>query len=69
MVQNGGLVCALCGNEGAAGTNGSTLTLAAGDGSTHDGERLTVPICSGCCDWLFSELSRSKGTEVEGPPW
>jgi len=69
MVQNGDLVCALCGGEDAAGKARSTLTLAAGYGSQHDMDRLTVPICGECCDWLFSELSRCKGTEVESPPW
>jgi len=69
MEQNGNLVCGICGGEDMPGMAGSTLTLAAGYGSQHDMERLTVPICGECCDKLFSELSRLRGAKVESLLW
>jgi len=67
MEQNGNLICALCGGDDMPGTACSTLTLAAGYGSVHDMERVTIPLCGECCDKLFSELSRCRGAKVESP--
>jgi len=58
MEQNKDLVCALCGNEDfpGYGTN-SAITLAAGYGSEHDTERVTIPLCGECFDKLFAEFA------------
>lgn len=65
MKANDDFICALCGAEDMPGVAGSTLTLAAGYGSIHDMGRVTVPLCGGCCDKLFSELSKLRGATVE----
>lgn len=68
MEQNVGFVCAICGAEDMPGVAGSTLVLTAGYGSqSHDGERVTAPLCGKCCDKLFSELVQLPGTRVKNP--
>lgn len=67
MIANDDFVCAMCGGEDMPGIAGSTLVLAAGYGSLHDIERVTMPLCGECCNKLFSELSICRNATVESP--
>lgn len=62
---NGSSICSMCGGDDIAGTACSSLILEMGYGSVNDLERVTVPLCGECADWLYVKMVKMPGARID----